>query len=167
MFGAHPDDEAIFGFSDLFYNDVHVICMTSGYDKVRRGEFEECAEVLKFKGDILSYRDAQPDSKRDPWRGKSDRLLFLESIRPLLRGHYDLVVSHDEQGEYGHVQHVRVHHLATYVAANLGIPFETFRDRWHIGYTPELVKRKYEVLSSIYQSQRSAVRDYLNYYEPR
>ena len=38
---AHPDDEAIFGASDLLspHNKVTVLCFTNQYNKIRAAEF--------------------------------------------------------------------------------------------------------------------------------
>ncbi len=48
-----------------------------------------------------------------------------------------MIVSHDEKGEYGHIQHKRVHEIAKYLSNHIQIPFMTFAQRYdaHISIT--------------------------------
>ena len=167
MLAAHPDDEAIFGFRDLFYNDVTVICFTNGANKTRRAEFELSAKTFGFNPHMLNYRDSEGGPRKaDVWN-IPDETIFHKEIEPLIKNTvFDLVVSHDAEGEYGHVQHKRVHTIARTTAAALKLPFADFASRWHMGYTKELVEAK-RCIVDIYTSQKSAVLRYMNYFEPK
>jgi hypothetical protein len=112
---------------------------------------------------MLDYRD----SERVDWSTMSDYRIYVYDVMPILDGTYDIVVSHDADGEYGHVQHKRVHSIARYVASALKIPFESFRDRWDIDYTKDLVEKKKEVLPRLYPSQAYNVNQNMNFFEPK
>ena len=169
MLVAHPDDEALFGFHDLFYNNVTVICFTNGTHPRRRAEFECSARTLNFRGHMLNYRDSEGGTLRiDSWKNISDETFYRNEVRPLFKDEsYDIVVSHDANGEYGHIQHKRVHSIARYTANALRIPFATFRERWDLNYTKELVEAKHRLVPAIYPSQEGAIRQYMNFFEPK
>jgi len=163
MLVAHPDDEALFGFHDLFYNDVTVICFTNGTNKVRRAEFELSAKTFGFKPHMLNYRDSEDGTRRpDTWQASG---FYEKHIMNLVKNNtYDMVVSHDANGEYGHIQHRQTHVTAIAIAATLQLPFADFASRWSLAYTKELVEAKQRI-PLIYKSQAAAVGRYMNYFE--
>ena len=54
MIVAHPDDELIWGGAHLLEDDYLVVCITRGYDKTRKKEFENVINATGDKGLILS-----------------------------------------------------------------------------------------------------------------
>ena len=50
MIVAHPDDELIWGGVHLLEDDYLVVCITRGYDKTRKKEFENVIEATGDKG---------------------------------------------------------------------------------------------------------------------
>jgi LmbE family N-acetylglucosaminyl deacetylase len=169
MLVAHPDDEALFGFHDLYYNNVTVICFTCGSNPKRRAEFECSARTLKFQGHMLNYIESQGGPNRiDSWKNITDATFYQNEVRPLIGdNHYDIVVSHDADGEYHNIQHIRVHEIAQHTAKALNISFASFRERWDLNYTKELIETKQRLLPAIYPSQSSAINYYMNFYEPK
>ncbi len=107
MIVAHPDDEMLWGGAELLENNYVVLCITRGYDDVRRAEFES---VMKETGDIgiiLSYPD-KIYSKRSDWRFCTDNI--IKDIRTVIDyKKWDKVVTHNAEGEYGHIHHKKVH----------------------------------------------------------
>jgi LmbE family N-acetylglucosaminyl deacetylase len=163
MLVAHPDDEALFGFHDLFYNDVTVICFTNGTNTRRRTEFELSARTFGFKGHMLNYRD----SEHDNWSRLSNDTVLRRDLYPIVvANEFDRVVSHGADGEYGHIQHKRVHSIAQATATFLKLPFADFASRWHLGYSKELIEAKKRI-PDIYASQKGIVLRYMNYFEPK
>ncbi len=53
MLIAHPDDEVIFGYTDLIRDVVHVICFTNKDHSVRSVEFANSIKHTKQTGIIM------------------------------------------------------------------------------------------------------------------
>jgi LmbE family N-acetylglucosaminyl deacetylase len=126
MIVAHPDDETLFGFSDLLNNKCQIICLTQRSLAIRAKQFEEILTLTDSSGVILDYRN----SSTDTWADRTDAVFFTE-LAPLITGPFDAVVSHGADGEYGHLQHKRTHTIAQYIASHLGIPFYDFKSRFN------------------------------------
>jgi len=153
MIVAHPDDEVIFGFHDIIYNDVLVICMTNGDNKIRKEEFFKSMQLCGSKGHILNY----PDSPENTWSNLADEDIYNSHLCPLIRKDlgYELIVSHGSDGEYGNKQHIRTGLLGRYVASKMSLPFKTFRERYRASdYATHLTK--YNDLIANYASQNIA-----------
>ena len=88
--------------------------------------------------------DAAADSfsLADEAEAVADIAAFLRAVRA------DLAVSYDDDGGYGHPDHVRAHHLTKAAAATVGIPFAALTphrdraDRWFelTGYLPRVAE---------------------------
>ena len=111
MIVAHPDDDMIWGGAHLIQDDYVVVCITCGTNEVRLEEFKS---VMKATGDsyiALGYPD-KTDGKRNEW------ITFYEDIKKdidmiLKSNNWDLVVTHNEKGEYGHIQHIKTNKIVT------------------------------------------------------
>lgn len=111
MIVAHPDDETIWGGSHLLDDKYLVVCMTNGYNDVRAEEFKSVMEKAGCKYIMLSY----PDKIlwfRSPWTiSKHGMNKDIETI--LEYKDWDTVVTHNEDGEYGHQHHIMTHDIVT------------------------------------------------------
>jgi len=107
---AHPDDCVIFGFS--YIHNHPEMDWTIGYltytESDPRGA--ELAAFWRkrnincvFLGFIDDYRD-QEQQRLMQWRGIDAVAKCAELARQ-----YDLVLTHDEHGDYGHIHHQVVH----------------------------------------------------------
>ena len=72
MIVAHPDDELIWGGAHLLEDDYLVVCITRGYDKTRKKEFENVIKATGDKGIILSYPDKIAGQRSNWGRWKKD-----------------------------------------------------------------------------------------------
>ena len=73
-----------------------------------------------------------------------------------------MIVSHDEKGEYGNKQHIKVHEISKELSKKLKIPFESFRSRYKkLDKIQEL--KRYNILQ-IYKSQQEIINVLLNFY---
>ena len=158
LLGAHPDDESIFGMSDLLdpTQDVCVICFTNAKEAPRRAEFTAAMKAVGAQHVMLEY----PDGPQFLWptlNPSTDLLPLIQSF-----GSFDRVVSHDAGGEYGHPQHIRVHQIGKEVATLLGVPFFTFAER----YRPECNKSaECEYVLGLYTFSQGIVQGFRNYHE--
>ena len=151
MLVAHPDDEVIFGYEDIINSTTFVICFTNRDNPIRSGEFRNCLQTLGQQGLMLSY----PDSRKGTWPTHSTEML-CDDVLSHLAGHnhnhdFDLIVSHDARGEYGHIQHRRVHNVALMVSQRLGVPFQTFYERFLRAGRPKFPNQR---LEGLYPSQQ-------------
>lgn len=96
MLVAHPDDETLWGAGIIlrYPKDWTVICGTIPFhDPERADKFHDaCAVLGVFESLVVDH---------------SERAGLIPI--PDLSG-FDLIVTHNEAGEYGHVQHKELHH---------------------------------------------------------
>ena len=153
MLIAHPDDEILFGYHDIYYNDVDVICFTNKNNNIRSVEFNQCMNMCNIKAHMLDF----PDSSDDSWKEYTD-ISIINTIKPLLNVSYDMIVSHGKDGEYRNVQHIRVNSIVTTLSKILNIPFMSFYERFDINdYNNNDFIEKRKKLLDIYKSQIIAV----------
>lgn len=118
MIVAHPDDELIFGGSHLLDDDYLVLCITNQDDKVRSAEFAAVMEGTGDKGLMLAYPD-KVFRKKSKWKICGSKI--EKDIETVLNyKDWELVVTHNKKGEYGHIQHKRTHVLVDNAFENTG-----------------------------------------------
>lgn len=103
MIVAHPDDETFWGGGHLLKDDYFVVCITNGWNSVRRKEFERAVKYSKDVGLILDYPDLS-DGRRDNWEYVNRA---IKKDIELLVGYkkWETIVTHNPDGEYGHIHH--------------------------------------------------------------
>ncbi len=100
MVVAHPDDETLFGAGIILQNpaaDWTVICCSvPRIDPIRAMKFYDACEALGARGIVLPFGEGGPH-------------LPLEQVELLNLDKYDVIVTHNARGEYGHRHHIDVH----------------------------------------------------------
>lgn len=111
MFVAHPDDETLWGGGHLLKDDYLVVCVTCGTNRIR---IKEIQKVMDYSNDeliMLGYPD-KLWGKRSDW--KYDLKSIKKDIKKILNyKKWDLVVTHNPEGEYGHIQHQMTSQIVT------------------------------------------------------
>lgn len=160
MFVAHPDDEMLWGGKALLEDDYLVVCITCGTDKNRVKEFETVMKETNDEYLMLGYPD-KTNGERDDWSSvKEDIIKDVKAILELKD--WEVVVTHNPFGEYGHIHHKMTSEIVTDVTddfANLYY-FGTYYSKNKIGKVidtmpslPEdVVEKKIEILK-LYKSQ--------------
>ena len=158
---AHPDDETIFGANDLLDmgNKKTVICFTNGSNLVRKKEFFKTMNIVEAKGIMFDFHD----SEKDGWKYVTNKDIVHNDLLPIIDTIPDLIVSHDADGEYGHIQHKRVSTIAKDLSEYLHVPFQGFRKRFHGHFTNPVLRDS--ILTEAYTSQQGAVNAFKNFYE--
>ena len=88
MVVAHPDDETLWGGAHLLDGKYFVVCLTNGYNKVRRLEFLNAIKESGNKGLILRYPD-KVRGERSKWVGdKKDIIKDLDTNNLYYFGKY-------------------------------------------------------------------------------
>ncbi len=104
MIVAHPDDETIFGYSQLRHEQWYVVCATNGDNLMRSREFAQAMDSLGHHYELWTFKDE--------WNGIFDPLEVGQRLQDVLRrGSFTKIVTHNEDGEYGHTQHKSLHHI--------------------------------------------------------
>lgn len=100
MIVAHPDDETIFGFSQLTSGqNWKFICVTNGDNRIRNKEFKRVMKKLGTEFEIWDYEDK--------WGGRFNEIKLKNDLSRVLAEHqYSKVLTHNSKGEYGHTQHI-------------------------------------------------------------
>lgn len=113
MIVAHPDDEIIFG-GGLLLNDFgwKVVCVTKGdgdnnNSEIRLKEFKKVMSYLGVEYEILNYPDDLNTVKYDESQLKRDLKKIIDAKK------WNMIVTHNEKGEYGHIIHKSIHKIVS------------------------------------------------------
>ncbi|MBR3281790.1 MAG: PIG-L family deacetylase [Ruminococcus sp.] len=111
MIVAHPDDEVIWGGGHLMEGGYFIVVLTNGKNAVRKCEFDKVLKASGNKGIILSYPD-KAFGKKDEWK-KSKKEIKKDISRIMGYKDWDMIVTHNKDGEYGHIHHQMTHRFVT------------------------------------------------------
>lgn len=113
MIVAHPDDESIWGGGHLADGGYLVVCITNGRHETRRAEFERAMKISQNQYLILDYPDKTFD-RRDDWSACGDAI--AKDLKKIMEYcDWDLVVTHNPEGEYGHEHHIMTNIMVTQI----------------------------------------------------
>lgn len=100
---AHPDDETLWSGGTILSHPSWkwlIVCLCRGSDKERAPRFYDALKILKSEG-IMGDLDDGPE--QNPLDEKEVQLAILDLLPPK---HYDLIISHNPNGEYTrHLRH--------------------------------------------------------------
>jgi LmbE family N-acetylglucosaminyl deacetylase len=146
MIVAHPDDESLFGGEALTSSrDWTVVCATNGTNEQRRREFAGAMSSIGANYTILGHFDHLESGNF------SNRL--AEQLEELLdEFSYEMIVTHNERGEYGHPQHRALHHIVRRLAGRRAL--YVFHHPWMV--RPRVSAAKRELLAH-FESQRDSI----------
>ena len=105
MIVAHPDDETLWGGGHLSEGGYLVLCITDGYNETRKNEFDNAVKCLNETNIpvILNFPD-KTFNKRDNWYGIKGKISNAVD-KVIEMKDWDLIVTHNKEGEYGHIHH--------------------------------------------------------------
>ena len=118
MIVAHPDDENFWGGAHLLEDDYLVVCITNGDNTVRKKEFMNAAEYSGDEGMILEYPDAKNGVKSKWQECQDDIYADLQTV--LEYKDWDIIATHNPDGEYGHIHHKITDRLVTKICSEDG-----------------------------------------------
>lgn len=118
MIVAHPDDETIFGGGHLLQEKYTIVCITCGAVDYRVNEFERVMKETKDDYIMLGFTDRE--NKTGPishWH--SEYSLIYETINNIINSdNWDMIITHNPDGEYGHIHHIMTSEIVTDIADN-------------------------------------------------
>lgn len=145
MIVAHPDDETIWGSNHLQNGNYLVVCITNGDNDIRSKEFYEVMKQTGSHGIMLKYPD-KTDGKRDNW--KSSKNAITKDIQYIIKqNHWQEIVTHNPDGEYGHQHHIMTNRIVTRLAKQEGYTDELY-------YFGKYIKKK-QITNSIEKKELS------------
>ena len=100
---AHPDDETLWAGGYLAaHSGTDVICCSiPKKDPQRAAHFFEACRLLGANPIVMASSSAENDNKLD-----------LRAVTHFV-ARYDLILTHNQLGEYGHPHHIQVHEAMT------------------------------------------------------
>lgn len=115
VFVAHPDDDTLFFHSYLRTEKPYVVLLFTGWSLRRLFGF---FKTMRYYG--LRCRAYATVSSR-AYFDETRRIITEENIKNSLKiGHFQTIVTHNAQGEYGHATHRLVHEAVLKVCAGSG-----------------------------------------------
>ena len=111
MIVAHPDDETLWGGAHLLEDNYLVVCVTCGNDVKRNIEFVNLTNTTKDKYMMLEYPD-KTNGERDDWK-KVKKGIEKDLKKIINYKNWEVVVTHNPDGEYGHVHHKMTSEIVT------------------------------------------------------
>lgn len=157
MIVAHPDDEVLFGGSQLITEkNWKVVCVTNGNNTTRSFEFGSVMKLLNLDYEIWDYPDYQ-------FQEFDQDVLEKDLLKIINEKNWDKIVTHNSYGEYGHTHHKQLNRLIKQLVRT--------KNLWTFNYhkskqLPDDVWQKKLELIQIYQSQKEICDDFIFGKEP-
>lgn len=111
MIVAHPDDDTLWGGAHLAEGGYFVVCLTNENNITRKNEFLNVMQKSNNVGLILGYPDILNGVKSNWLNEKNSIARDIDTILNYKR--WGLVVTHNPQGEYGHIHHKMTNKIVT------------------------------------------------------
>ena len=147
MIVAHPDDESLFGGDALTsFDGWMVVCVTGAGIEGRRREFVNAMNSIRANYVMLNHADHLASGNFDPALERQLSALLGERS-------WEMVVTHNARGEYGHVQHKALHRIVVRLAPRDRL--FVFGTRW---WGRSRISSAKQRLLDCYQSQESVRR---------
>jgi len=154
MIVAHADDETIFGGGHLLASDGwFVACLTDGDNPARREEFQRAMRAVGAAFEHWTFRN----NKYDGWTVVDEVMKLKFALSRVIRAkEWELIVTHNPAGEYGHIQHKQLSQFVSGICGEKVGKLNYFGDFSQEPLAPRLpeaiLKRKIDILR-FYQTQ--------------
>lgn len=103
---AHPDDEILWAGGTILSHpawNCFIVCLCRGSDKDRAPKFYKILKILNAEGTMGDLDDGPEQSPLD------EQVLENTILKLLPPKHFDLVITHNPQGEYTkHIRHEEI-----------------------------------------------------------
>ncbi|MEG1351144.1 MAG: PIG-L family deacetylase [Bacilli bacterium] len=174
MIVAHPDDETLWGGAHLLNDHYLVICITCGSNLERVSEFKKVMKYSNSEYLMLNYPD-KTFNKRNNWSKIKDNI-NNDLTKILLKKEWKMIVTHNIDGEYGHIHHKMTNKIVTDIVNKHELDNLYYFHQYYSKLeavnndSPKIsvndYKKKREMLK-LYQSQKKTINkfEHMNYYE--
>ena len=171
MIVAHPDDETYWGGGHLMKtHDYFVVCLTNADNPIRKAEYRKALRELGVHGIMLSYPD-RVNGVKATWDNNEINMLRKDVWSLLTYKEWKQIVTHNPDGEYGHIHHIVTNRVVAKVSEICGdknslyyfgryySPSKLKKMRSHLGahqISKKLLNKKLQIMEDTYVSQRHA-----------
>ncbi len=172
MVVAHPDDDLLFGGTELMKEDYVVVCVTCGTSETRLREFKHMMKYFNDEYITLGYPDLV-DGKKSDW--ENDYNSIKRDIDNIIKfKKWNKIVTHNPEGEYGHIHHKMTSKIVTGLVndkSNFYYFNKTYSKKYYkennVPKTldEEMCKKKKELFDKYYKSQVTLKVRHLSDYE--
>ena len=162
MIVAHPDDELLWGGGHLMSGDYLIVCITNGRNLTRAKEFADVAKDSGNKCIILDYPD-KVGMRRDNW-SKIRNDIERDVAHIMKYKKWDEIVTHNQNGEYGHIHHQTIHSLVTeiYDKANIDRPLYCFGKYYRKKDMKKVEKNLVPISDEEYEFKEKLAKNYVS-----
>lgn len=165
MISTHPDDEMFWGGGHLLEDNYLVVCVTCGMDDNRLEEFDKMMSITKDKYIALSYPRVVDPSLNREFNWEASSYLTQDLINILNLKNWDMIVTHNPDGEYGHKYHKLTSQVVTSVVKDKSKLFyferyyyaEAAKDYDGPVLKNDLYEKKCKLIYDTYVSQRGSI----------
>ncbi len=165
MITAHPDDETIFGGDHLAKNRYLIVCVTAGNNPTRDKELQHVARRYHDSFITLGYPD-KTLGVRNNWKS-CYKNINQDLTKILHKKKFKMIVTHNPDGEYGHIHHKMISKMVTKIASKSDMKlyyfnhYYTKRQLKNLQLEPWLTtkdsRQKLLVLNEYYPSQKKVI----------
>ena len=151
LFVAHPDDDTLFFDRYIKENKPYIVLLYTGWS-IRR--FKDFIKVMNHYG--VRFR-AYATYSRPPYDYKSVRRVTEKHIKSCLKiGNFKTVLTHNREGEYGHIAHKVVHESTIKVCKDktyeIWCPVSVYEISKYPLSTEEIEKKRF-IFENLYKSE--------------
>lgn len=153
LFCAHPDDDTLFFYTYIKEHKPYVALMTTGWSFIRLRGFQRAMRAygVRCRAYDMTSRD-------------ENVALIRKRIRHILSlGHFELCVTHNAEGEYGHMMHKQLHNA---VLAEADIPVYTSELKDELAKYPlsdEVKAEKIAFINKYYREENWIITEHANW----
>lgn len=159
MVVAHPDDESLWGGSHLLKDKYFVVCVTCGSNEIRNREFKRAMNKSGSCYVSFNYPDLV-DGIKEKW---GNYYFSIENdIKNIInQKKWKTIVTHNPDGEYGHIHHRMVSDIVTSIADKQSLYYFDVYNYKASNECNDLCQSKLELLS-VYKSQTAIINNHVN-----
>lgn len=166
MIVAHADDDLLWGGMHLIKDHYVVVCVTCGTNMIREKEFESAMKLTNNSFLSLGYTEVINGHAAN-WDNDYYSLISEELEKIVTYKKWNVIVTHNPDGEYGHRHHRWISSMVTSSAPKLNL---YYFDKYHlnrdekINLSPDEMKllEKKEKYLSVYESQGDIINNHRN-----
>ena len=135
---AHPDDETLWGGSHINEDKYFIVCITCGKNRIRYSEIKKVSKMSDNNFLGLFYPDTTWFMRNDWKKYKKNIEKDLERIIKMKK--WNSIVTHNKDGEYGHIHHKMTHRIVTDIYENNNLNNQTKLYYFGKYYSKEKIK---------------------------
>lgn len=131
MIVAHPDDESLYGFNELYSNEKFLLIVCTNSIDGRVGNIRkdipgliQMSKDYNFNLVVIQHFDY---NEYDIKNARFDKTVYDYLKKYLLKQEWQKIITHNKDGEYSHDQHILVHRIVSTILFNNNVNYKDFK----------------------------------------